>query len=211
MIKRTKRTRLYSTRSRTASRKVFLVMERIRLLSTAGLAACLLLTAYWGARVTSAAYVAKASRIQEIHDAERLFNIAERLDDENADASYFHGMRLFHERRFSEAAPLLAESIRLGRGRSVDYSHLASAWSLAGDAAAAESTMAEAYSMYPQSAFVMARYSHVLAQNGKAAKAAGMLDLARNRHLGDANAWWTWPGTPCRRCRAAGAFPSAWS
>ena len=175
----------------SAPERVHLTPTRIRLFSGAGLAACLLLTAYWGVRVTSAAYVAKANRTPDIRDAERLFKTAEQLDDENADAPYSHAMRLFHERRFSEAAPLLTESIRLGRGRSVDYSHLASAWSLAGDPAAAESAMAEAFAMYPQSTFVMARYSHVLAQNGKTAEAQNMLDMARKRHLGDANAWWT--------------------
>jgi len=36
----------------------------------------------------------------------------------------------------------------------------------------------------------MTRYSHILAQNGKATEADLMLNLARKRHLGDANSWW---------------------
>ena len=169
---------------------VLLTTAKIRLVSAAGLTACLLLTAYWGFRVSSAVYVSKAKHTRDLNHAERLFRIAGQLDDENADARYFHGMRLFREKRFGEAAPLIRESIRLGRGRSVDYSHLASAWSLAGNDSAAERTMAEAVEMYPRSPFVLTRYSHVLSMNKKASEAERMLDIARQRHLGDANAWW---------------------
>ena len=164
--------------------------RRFRLLAAAGCAACLVLVAYWGVRVTSATYVIEGNQTQDLHNAEKLYAMAEKLDDENPDARYFHGMRLFQEHRFAEAAPYLAESIRMGRGRSADYSYLASALSLAGDDVGAENVMAEAFAMYPQSAFVLTRYSLILATNGKTRESERMLARARTRQSGDANAWW---------------------
>ncbi|MCA1609114.1 MAG: hypothetical protein LC730_06635 [Acidobacteria bacterium] len=98
----------------------------------------------------------------------------------------------------------MAEAIDTGRARSVDFSHLASAQSLPGDNAAAEQTMAEAGKMYPQSAFVLARYSYVLAANEKTEDAEPMLAKARTRNLLDANAWWAlfWNGSDATSAEA---------
>ena len=157
-----------------------------------GLAACLLMLAYWTPRLASVYYANQANYEQDITEAERLYTKAEWLDNENADAWYYHGMRLYSvEHRFADAGPYMAEAIRLGRGRSVDYSHLAGTQSLGGDNAAAERTMAEAFGLYPQAAFVMARYAQFLKMNGKDAESEAMLARARVRNLRDANAWWT--------------------
>jgi Flp pilus assembly protein TadD len=165
--------------------------SRPRLAAVAGLLACIMMVAYWIPRVASAAYSNAANYTQDLSEAERLYRMAERLDAGNPDARYYHGMRLFQENKFAEAVPFMRDAISLGRARSADFSYLASSQSLAGDNAAAEQTMAEAWKLYPQSTFVMTRYAHEMMSNGNEAGAEAMFTLSRARNQRDANAWWT--------------------
>src|SRR6185436_9357423 len=120
----------------------------------------------------------------------RLYTLSAKLDDENPDARNNQGMRLFQEKRYSEAVPLLSEAIHIGRGRSVDFSFLSSAQILSRDDIGAEITMADALKLYPQSVFVLARYAHLLELNGRTTESTKMLDRAKRVDRREANAWW---------------------
>ena len=162
----------------------------IRAYSAVGLAACLILAAYWSIRLYSSYLSVEANYTQDFDQATSLYTLAAKLDDENPDARNNHGMRLFQEKRYSEAVPLLSEAIHIGRGRSVDFSFLSSAQILSRDDIGAEITMADALKLYPQSVFVLARYAHLLELNGRTTESTKMLDRAKRLDRREANAWW---------------------
>lgn len=155
-----------------------------------GLIGCLALAIYSTVRVASVAVAARANTTTDIDEASHLYGFASDLDDENPDARFFHGMRLFREKRYAEAAEQLSESVRIGAARSTNFSYLASAHTLAGDNAAAERTMAKAAAMYPLSPFVLVRHAALLSANGKTSEAEVQLERARNIDLKAANTWW---------------------
>jgi O-antigen ligase len=162
----------------------------IRAYSGIGLAACLMLAAYWSIRLYSSYLTVEANYTQDFERATGLYTLAANLDDENPDAKNNHGMRLFQEKRYNEAVPLLSDAIQMGRARSVDFSFLASAQILSGDDIGAEITMADALKLYPRSVFVIARYAHLLESNGRATESTKLLDRAKLSAVRDANTWW---------------------
>lgn len=163
----------------------------LRLVVAGGTAACLLLAVYSSVRVGSVIITQKANYTPDINAAFELYRTAMRLDDENPDARYFLGMRLFQENRYTEAVAYLQESIRIGRAGSADFSYLATAQSLAGDLPGAEKTFAEAAVLYPQSPFVLTRYAALLRENGKTADSAAVFVRALAINKRAANTWWT--------------------
>ena len=182
-----------------------LTQLRVRVLSSAALICCLLLVAYWTIRLASVYHVNQANHTRSFSEAERQYSLAESLDDENPDARYYHGMRLFQEKRYAESVPYMAEAIIKGRGRSVDFSYLTSAQRLAGDPSGAELTMAKALKLYPRSVFVLTRYAELLKVNGKESESASLLEKARSLNRRDANSWWTFL-TEGSNAAAASAF-----
>ncbi|HEV8592148.1 MAG TPA: O-antigen ligase family protein, partial [Pyrinomonadaceae bacterium] len=165
--------------------------SRVRILSAAGLVCCVLLASYWTIRLASVYHVKQANYTRSLFEAERQYSLAESLDDENPDARYYHGMRLFQEKRYAESVPYMAAAIIKGRGRSVDFSYLTSAQRLAGDSSGAELTMAKSLKLYPRSVFILTRYAELLKANGKESESASFLEKARSLNRRDANAWWT--------------------
>jgi O-antigen ligase len=162
----------------------------LKLVFSAGIALSLLLTIYCTIRVTSVAYATKANGTRDLDEATVHYRKAMWLDPENPEAPYFLGLRLMDKGRYTESVWFLAESISIGKGRSADYSYLASAQSLNGDSAAAEQTFADATRMYPRSPFVLTRYAALLKANGKAAESEQQLARARQIDLNQANSWW---------------------
>jgi len=162
----------------------------VRGLAIIGLAGCLLLGGYWSLRLYSAHLTNEANYTPALDEATRLFTLAEQLDVENPVVRNSHGLRLFDEKRYSEAVPLLAEAIRIGQARSVDFSYLASAYRLSGDNAAAEEAMGNAFQLYPMSVFVLTRYAELLESNGKSNEAKQLLARAKAINPREANTWW---------------------
>lgn len=156
-----------------------------------GMLACLTLTGYSLVRVGSMAYTTSANYTKNLDEAIPLYQNAMLLDDENPEARYFLGMRLIEKGKYTEAVPLLQESIRIGKARSEDFSFLASAQSLAGNPDGAEKTFTEAAALYPQSAFVLTRYAALLRANGREVESKAQLGRATRLNRQHANTWWT--------------------
>jgi O-antigen ligase len=162
----------------------------LKFVFSAGIVLSLLLTTFTTIRVTSVAYASKANGTRDLNEALMLYKKAMWLDPENPEAPYFLGLRLMEKGRYTESAFFLADSIHIGKGRSADYSYLASAETLNGDTTAAEQTFAEAAKMYPRSPFVLTRYAALLKANGKTAESEQQLARARQINLNQANSWW---------------------
>lgn len=152
----------------------------VRLAFAAGLLVCVALLAYHGLRVSSVIMTARANQTRFLADAQPLYDLAMRLDDENPDARHNFGMRLFRRQRYSEAAEYLESAIRIGRAPSSELSYLATAQELSGDAARAESTMKSTCDLYPRSAFALTRFATVLDANGKTSESASLFARARS-------------------------------
>jgi O-antigen ligase len=166
------------------------VVERRPLRFTfAAAAACVALISLCGIRVASTIYTDSANSNANLDEAAVSYNTAMALDRENPDPPYALGRRLIEAGRYSEAVPFLRRSIDIGRASSTDYSYLATAQTLAGDATGAEATFAEAATMYPRSPFVLARYSALLEINGKHDEAERNFAKAQEIDITSANTW----------------------
>jgi Tfp pilus assembly protein PilF len=152
--------------------------------------ASILLGTYTSIRVASVILATRANYSQDLEQASELYRLGMALDDENPDVRSNFGMRLFQEDKFAAAVPLLAESVRIGRAQSVDFSYLASAQSLAGDNESAERTMKASTALYPRSAFVLTRHATLLRLNGKIADADVEFERALQIDRPAANTWW---------------------
>jgi tetratricopeptide (TPR) repeat protein len=154
--------------------------HHLRLAFAGGMLVCIALLTYHGLRVSSVIVTARANQTRFLADAQPLFELAMRLDDENPDARHNAGMRLFRRQRYAEAAEYLESAIRLGRGPSSELSYLATAHELAGDPARAESTMRTTCELYPRSAFALTRFATILEANGKTFESASLFERARS-------------------------------
>ncbi|HYJ91374.1 MAG TPA: O-antigen ligase family protein [Pyrinomonadaceae bacterium] len=171
-------------------RKMLLSPSWAKLSYAAAIIACLGLTGYWIVRVASVAYTTSANSTSQSDDAIKKYETAIWLDDENPDARYFLALRLVNDKRYSDAIPLLKESIRIGKAPSADYSYLATAQFLDGDMQGAESSLAEAATLYPRSPFILTRYAALLEVNGKTVAAEAELKRAQRINKRAANTWW---------------------
>ncbi len=141
-------------------------------------------------RMTSAALTQKAGQTANLSDARSLYETAMRLDGENPEAHYFLALRFLDAKQYNEAAHHFRRSIDIGKARSADYSFLAAAQTLAGDASGAEASLAEAASLYPRSVFVLTRYAAYLAANGKHVESQVQLKRAHAINSASAGTWW---------------------
>jgi O-antigen ligase/Tfp pilus assembly protein PilF len=184
---------LFKNETRDINAKSFspTTVWRWRLAFACGLAACVGLAAYSSIRVASVMVTARANQTENLTDAMAYYDVAMRLDDENPDVRHHLAMRLFHEDRYAEAAPLLSEAIRIGRATSSDFSYLATCHTLTGNDDAAERTMAAAVALYPRSTFVLNRYAALLEHNGHSPKAQEVMDRANEIDPGAAKTWRT--------------------
>jgi O-antigen ligase len=158
---------------------------------TAALLITMGLTVYWTFRLASVVVVARANDTRRLDEARPLYDLAIRLDDENADAKQNLGMRLFYRKRYAEAVPHLEAAIALGRAPSAEISYLATARMFSGDDSGAEATMRMACELYPRSTFVLTRYAMLLEKNGKHDTAAATFDRAMAINEKQARTWRT--------------------
>ena len=163
--------------------------NQLRVAFAGTIIACVGLILYSTVRISSVIVTNRANQTRPIRAAVPLYQLAMSLDDENPDPHQNLGMRLFHARRYADAVSHLRSAISIGRAPSAELSYLATSESLAGDHRAAEETFSLAAAMYPRSPFVLARYSSLLANNGKDEEAERVFSRAVAI---DAKAAYTW-------------------
>lgn len=178
-------------KDKSDSKKIIVPARQLKLMYSAGIIACLLLTLYCGMRATSVYYAHKIGELDNLEQAMPLYEKSFWLDDLNPDARFDLGVNLLNAKRYDEAAIQFKKSIDIGRAVSSSYSYLSTAQYLAGDTVAAENTFAEALRLYPLSPFVHARYAYFLQLNGKNPEAEQQLEIARKLNKKQANSWWS--------------------
>jgi O-antigen ligase len=180
---------LFRNRDAHKSAPAMLPVVNFRLATVGGIVACLLLAVYCTVRVSSMIVTERANYTTDITEASELYWLAMRLDDENPFARNNFGMRLFNERHYAEAVPLLNEAVDMGVATSTDFSYLASAQSLGADNIGALATMKRATLYYPRSVFALTRYGVLLKENGEQNEADKVLTAARQINPKSANTW----------------------
>lgn len=156
-----------------------------------GIAACALLLGYGSLRVASVIYAARAEAIQDLDAAIPAYQKAIGLDSENPDVEFSYGFRLMDAKRYEQASVHLERSIAIGRGPSVSYSFLATAYLAGGDPQAAQRSFSNAVKLYPLSSFARSRYAFLLLKAGENEKAAEEMRRAREISEADSATWAT--------------------
>jgi tetratricopeptide (TPR) repeat protein len=110
-------------------------------------------------------------------------------DNENAGAYSQYSAMKANLGEFDDAAASLRACIDNGVASTEAYSSLMELYARAGDNASAESTMAEAVSVYPRSVFARVRYAQIAEQNGDHSVAQRQIEKARDLDLKQANGW----------------------
>lgn len=175
----------------TPAEKINISVNQLKMACAFGILVCVSLAAYSIIRVSSVYYMTQANYEQDIDQAIYLYNKATRLDDENPNAHFHFGHRLFNVGRFAEAATHLDRAIEMGQATSPTFSYLATSQFLSGNKSWAENTFERAVKLYPRSPFVLTRYAFFLNMNGNAADSALQLDRAIAIDRSAAETWWT--------------------
>lgn len=156
-----------------------------------GVTACVMLICYSSLRVASVIYANKADSIQNLDEAIPVYKRSINLDGENPDVEFNLGFRLMDAKRYAEASEHLERSIKIGRGPSVSYSYLSTAYLMGGDPNAAATSFANAVAMYPLSSFARTRQAFLLQKAGKNELAAVELEQAKRISSANTATWWT--------------------
>jgi O-antigen ligase len=132
-----------------------------------GFAAALVVFALMCVQATNVLLLAEAQASGGA-SAERLYRAALSWNPLDAATHYNYGSWLLARKREREAVPHLSFALARGFHTSACYEYLAGAQSNAGDAEAAERTLAEGVRVYPRSVFLRARHASALARVGRA-------------------------------------------
>lgn len=103
--------------------------------------------------------------------ADSLYRASLRWDASDAATHFDYGVMIASKGRAAEALPHLRYAVANGLNTSVCYARLAAVEEAAGDAEAAERTLASAARAYPRSVFVRVRHASALARTGRASEA----------------------------------------
>ena len=132
-----------------------------------GLAAALLVLSAMGLQAGSATALGAAQASEDAARSERLFRLALALNPLDPAAHFNYGLRLYFSKREREAMPHLRFALERGFHTSPCYAYLAGAEANAGEAGAAERTLAEGVRVYPRSVFLRARHAYALKLVGR--------------------------------------------
>jgi O-antigen ligase len=137
----------------------------------AGLALALLVAVVMAAQGAHVQLLAAAQSGAYGERTEELFRTALAVNPLNPSARYQFGAWLYNRGREREAVPHLRFGVERGFNASTCFAYLAGAEANAGDAAAAERTLAEAVRVFPRSVFLRARHASALARAGRTGEA----------------------------------------
>lgn len=175
-----------------------------RMATAAALALALLMFGGRSAQGLSTIMRSLAQTRADIAQAEPLYASALRLNPFDANAHLDLGLRLYLERRASEAVPHLRYALERGMNTSVCYAYLAAAEAGSNDLAAAEQTMARAVSVYPRSVFLRARHAAALRATGRDAEADEEFAFALSLDARTARGWQELMSGGAERAKATG-------
>lgn len=136
-----------------------------------GLALALLVAVVMAAQGAHVQLLAAAQSGSDAARTEERFRAALAVNPLNSSARYQFGAWLFNRGREREAVGHLRFAVERGFNASTCYAYLAGAEANAGDAEAAERTLAEAVRVFPRSVFLRARHASALARAGRASEA----------------------------------------
>jgi tetratricopeptide (TPR) repeat protein len=176
--------------ARTDESNAFSWPVPLRLATAGALLVALAMVYNAGARGLNVALHGAALASANPERAEQLYRAALSWDPTDPGTHYNYGLRLFYGRRASEAVPHLRYAVARGLNASVCYGNLASAEAIAGDAQAAERTLAFAVGVYPRSVFLRVRHGFALETVGQAAAAEREYDVALSLDSKVARGWW---------------------
>ncbi|HEX3558775.1 MAG TPA: O-antigen ligase family protein [Pyrinomonadaceae bacterium] len=132
-----------------------------------GLTAALVVLVAMCAQATNVLLLASAQATTDDARAETLYRSALALNPLDAATHYNYGVWLLFRKRDGEAVPHLSYALARGFHTSTCYEYLAGAESNAGQAEAAERTLAEGARVYPRSVFMRVRHAAALARLGR--------------------------------------------
>lgn len=182
---------LLRDKGKRPNRKIVFSPGQVTAASLLGVTLCLALICYSSLRVASVIYAAKADAVQDLDEAIPIYERSISLDSENPDAEFSLGFRLMDAKRYTEAARHLERSIKIGRGPSVSYSYLATAYLMGGHPDSAERSFEDAVTLYPLSSFARTRHAFLLSKAGKMELSELELEKARKISTAGTATWWT--------------------
>jgi O-antigen ligase len=121
--------------------------------------------------------------------AEQLYKNALLWNPFDASTHFNYGVWLYYEKRPADALQHLRYATERGLNASVCYAYLAAAEAWAGEAGAAEATLARAVGVYPRSVFLRVRHSAALSGIGKMDEAGKEFAVALSMDARTARGW----------------------
>lgn len=171
--------------------QVIVAQTRHVRLATAGTFACaLLLLCCFSIQAISSTLHGTALWGKDRVRSKQLYEAALRWNAYDPVNHYNYGIFLLANDQASKAVPHLRYAVERGFNSSLCYGYLVTAEIKAGDLAAAESTLSEALSAYPQSIFLRVRYANVLTQLGQTEEGAKQYEAALSLNGRMARGWW---------------------
>ena len=130
-------------------------------------------------------------RANDLNVAVSYFDVASRIDPDNAGAELSSAESLAGKDRWAESIPHFRRAIDRGFGVSIVYSYMANAHEKSGDLASAEQSLREAAAIFPRSTFIRARLAIVLEQLGRHPDADAELAFSRSVDQRQTNGWYS--------------------
>ena len=157
----------------------------------AALALPILLAIFSLTKAGSQYILLNGERSKSLDTAISSFNTAAAIDPDNPGAELAAAEAYVREKQWASAVPHFRRSIDRGFGVSLVYSYMANAQEMSGDFATAESTLREAASIFPRSAFIRARLAFVLENQNRYEEANQQLEIGRTYSLPQINGWFS--------------------
>jgi len=169
---------------------MFAPITRVRLPTAGAFACALLLLSSFSMQAISSTLNGAALWGKDRVRSEHHYEAALRWNAYDPSNHYNYGIFLLANEQSANAVPHLRYAVERGFNSSLCYGYLVTAETKAGDLAAAERTLSEALSAYPQSIFLRVRYANVLTQLGQTEEGAKQYESALSLNGRMARGWW---------------------
>jgi len=165
-------------------------IRHVRLATAGTLASALLLLSCFSMQAISSTLHGTAQWGKDRVGSQQRYEAALRWNTYDPVNHYNYGIFLLANEQPAKAVRHLRYAVERGFNSSLCYGYLVTAEIKAGDLAAAERTLSEALSSYPQSIFLRVRYANVLTQLGRMEEGAQQYEAALSLNGRMARGWW---------------------